>query len=171
MIHSALIGPGYQNAAPLRSISPETRRLFPGAGGGARDIARRLLAEVDRDEVRGELMREAAQELLKLAILLGPMSEAQLCVDYVRSKLGLRHRGSALLLLELMANPGVPRRASELAPIVCTKSVNVSCVKVFAHELRTVLLRFEIANAVLHRARAGYYVDEVMVPHLTALLQ
>lgn len=171
MIHSALADVGQQNAVLSWSISPETRRLFPGSGGGTREIARRLMAEAERGDLRAPLLREAAQELLKLAILIGPVSETQICADYVRSKLGLRHRGSALLMLELMERPGIPRSAPDLAPIVCTKSVNASCVKVFVHELRNVLAGLGIVNAILHRAREGYYVEETAMPQLQALLR
>lgn len=171
MIHSALTEAGQRNAVFSRPLSPETRRWFPGSGGGTREIASRLLAEADHGDAHAPLMREAAQELLKLAFLIGPVSEAQICADYVRSKLGLRHRGSALLLLELMERPDVPRSAPDLAPVVCTKSVNASCVKVFVHELRSVLARLGLPNAVLHRAREGYFVEQGMMPQLQALLR
>ncbi|MHA6721299.1 hypothetical protein ACX40Y_17840 [Sphingomonas sp. RS6] len=155
-----------------RPLSPAARRLFPGSGGGeARDIAQRLLAEAEHEDVRSPLLREAAEELLKLSFLIGPVSETQIFTDFVRSKLGLRHRGSALLLLELMERPGVPRSAAELAPIVCTKSVNAACVKVFAHELRTVLMAQGIMNAVRNRAREGYFIEQAIMPQLQALLQ
>ncbi|WP_139810217.1 hypothetical protein [Sphingomonas azotifigens] len=171
MIHSALAEGGHQNPVLAWSPSPASRRLSPSSGGGARELARRLLAEAERGDVRAPLLREAAQELLKLAILIGPVSEAQICADYVRSKLGLRHRGSALLLLELMERPGIPHKAPDLAQIVCTKSVNASSVKVFVHELRSVLTGFGIENAVLHRAREGYLVQEAMMPQIQALLR
>ncbi len=175
MIHSAQLDTGQQHAALSRPPSTETRRLFPRLfprpGGGTREIARRLLAEADRGGLRATLLREAAQELLKLAILIGPVSDTQICADYVRSKLGLRHRGSALLLLELMERPGVPHSAPSLAQTVCTKSPNASTVKVFVHELRRVLSKFGVEEAIRHRSREGYYVEEAAISHLQALLQ
>ncbi|PVX30509.1 hypothetical protein [Sphingomonas pokkalii] len=153
-------------ARPLDTDLPPTERFR-----GTRDIARRLLEEAVQAVGSAPLLREAAHELLKLDLLLGPVPESQLCADYVRTKLGLRHRGSALLLLELLARPGVPRRARDLAPLVCTKSVNTSSVKVFVHELRGVVARFGIEDAIGLKVREGYYLSEGAVPEIMALLQ
>jgi len=171
MIHSALADAGQQGLAPPPPPAPYARWLFPRSGRATRDIARRLLDEAEQEGLRAPLLREAAQELLKLAALIGPVSETRICADYVRSKLGLRHRGSALLLLELMEHPGRPRSASDLAPIVCTKSVNVSSVKVFVHELRSVLIGFGVECAILNRAREGYYVEPGMLDQVQDLLR
>lgn len=171
MMYSPLSQVVQQSIVATRSLPPEPRRPFPSMSGGTREIARRLLQEADIAGACAPLLREAAQELLKLSILIGPVPEAQLCADYVRAKLGLRHRGSALLLLELMGRPGAPRRARDLAPLVCTKSVNTSSVKVFVHELRNSLAGFGIENAIRLRSREGYYVGEEVMPHLMELLQ
>lgn len=171
MMYSPLSAVIQQNVVAARSWTPEPRRLSPGMRGSTREIARRLLEEAEQDETSAPLMREAAHELLKLAILIGPVPETQLCADYVRTKLGLRHRGSALLLLELMGRPGVPRRARDLAPLICTKSVNTSSVKVFVHELRSALANAGLENVVCLRSREGYYVAEEAMQQLMELLQ
>jgi hypothetical protein len=167
MIYSSLSEVVQQSAVAAQLVPPQ----MSGMDGGTREIARRLLAEADQEESAAPLLREAATELLKLAILIGPVPETRLWADYVRTKLGLRHRGSALLLLELIGRPGVPRRARDLAPLICTKSVNTSSVKVFVHELRTALGGVGIDNAIMLRSREGYYVDEEAVPQLMGLLQ
>lgn len=160
-----------QTVIATRSSPARPRPARPGMSDAAREIARRLLDEADQSSQIAMLLREAAHELVKLAILIGPAPEAQLYADYVRLKLGLRHRGSALLLLELLAHPGVPQRAGDLAPLVCTRLTNTSSVKVFVHDLRGALGGLMIDDAIRLRGHQGYYVVEDTVPRIMALLQ
>lgn len=170
MMYASLARVVQQSAVAAMALSPEAVPPLPGSVPKTRDIARRLLEEAGHEAGSAVLLREAAHELLKLEMLLGRVPESQLCADYVRTKLGLRHRGSALLLLELLAKPGMPRRARDLAPLVCTKSVNTSSVKVFVHELRGVIAGFGIDDAIRLRVREGYYLAEDAAPRLMALL-
>ncbi|KTF70163.1 hypothetical protein ACNFJ7_06955 [Sphingomonas sp. HT-1] len=170
MMYSSLADVVQQSAVATMALPRDTLPSLAPAFRETREIARRLLEEAGQEAGSAALLREAAHELLKLDMLLGPVPESQLCADYVRTKLGLRHRGSALLLLELLARPGVPRRARDLAPLVCTKSVNTSSVKVFVHELRGVVARFGIEDAIGLKVREGYYLAEEAAPKIMALL-
>ena len=139
---------------------------LPGGGSG-KDVgslrrlhlARSLMVLADQNLNNAKLLKSAAQELFRDASVPQPEQFVCLDADEVRAKLSLRCRGSALLLIELLATPGRPRKDEELAPIVCLRKQSTSSVKVFVHDLRSGLARAGLHGVVKRRTGRGYFVN------------
>ncbi|MPS68113.1 hypothetical protein ACLIMP_18790 [Novosphingobium aerophilum] len=133
-------------------------------------LAHSLLELADQNLAQARLMKSVALDLMYHGAAGEARRLGSLEVDEIRQRLDLRYRGSAMLLIELLATPGCPRGDHELASIVCLRKHSVSALRVFVHDLRTALARAGYRDVIKCKMRRGYFLTPDHAPQVLALV-
>ena len=119
----------------------------------------RGIVTVTDDPTRASIASDVADELIELAGRESREQAQRIWISTVQRKLELHSRGSAAVLVHLLAHPGLPQAREEIGRVLRTRSTSLRVLAVYVHWLRASLRKHDLAEAVQTLHGEGYFIS------------